>query len=133
MAIIKDTLAAVSGKGLKYESSQELDELELDEQGIVDPSVPAKYRGTATDKRDMHTLGKVQVLRVSTETARMLDRRSASSVSVIFGDLADNRLFYLAQFQIRDHAGLCKHGHLHLGDSTIVRPRRPLLLVCFQI
>jgi hypothetical protein len=50
---------------LKEISSGRVNEVELDEQGIVDPSVPVKYRGTVTDKRDMQTLGKVQVLRVS--------------------------------------------------------------------
>lgn len=73
MTMIKDAIAVVSAKGLRYESSQELDVLELDEQGIVDPSVPAKYRGTATDKSDMQTIGKVQVLRVSIETSRSVD------------------------------------------------------------
>lgn len=36
------------------------------EDDNIDPSVPAKYRGTATDKRDMKVLGKQQVLRVRT-------------------------------------------------------------------
>jgi hypothetical protein len=33
-----------------------------------DVGVPARYRGTATDKRDMVILGKKQVLRVSIPT-----------------------------------------------------------------
>jgi len=52
---------------MKGPSSQEVDEVGLDEQGVVDPSVPAKYRGTVSDKRDMQILGKVQVLRVSAQ------------------------------------------------------------------
>jgi hypothetical protein len=64
--IIEDGMAAVSAKGPKHESSQELDELE--EQGVVALTVPSKYRGTATDRRDMQTLGKLQVLRVSAGT-----------------------------------------------------------------
>ena len=39
--------------------------LEHDEKDDnVDPSVPVRYRGTSTDKRDMKVLGKTQVLRV---------------------------------------------------------------------
>lgn len=38
---------------------------DLDEDGVVSTTVPSKYRGTITDKKDMQTLGKVQVLRVS--------------------------------------------------------------------
>lgn len=55
----------MAGSMLKEISSGGVNEVELDEQGIVDPSVPVKYRGTVTDKRDMQTFGKVQVLRVS--------------------------------------------------------------------
>jgi hypothetical protein len=67
MSINKDTQAVVSAERFKYESSQELDD--LDEDGVISMTVPPKYRGTATDKSDMHTLGKVQVLRVSLDTA----------------------------------------------------------------
>jgi hypothetical protein len=59
-------MAENSTKGF---SPGEVDEVELEDQGIVDPSVPVKYRGTVTDKKDMKVLGKVQVLRVSAQTA----------------------------------------------------------------
>lgn len=36
----------------------------------VDPSVPAKYHGTAADARDMAILGKKQVLRVRQKGAQ---------------------------------------------------------------
>jgi hypothetical protein len=65
MATIKQGMADVSAERLRYESSQELDE--LGEQGIIDPNVPFKYGGTATNKRDMHNPGKSQVLRVSVQ------------------------------------------------------------------
>jgi hypothetical protein len=39
----------------------------VDESGVVAATVPSKYAGTASDKKDMQTLGKVQVLRVSTD------------------------------------------------------------------
>jgi myo-inositol-1-phosphate synthase len=52
--------AADSTKGVEYDSAQE-----LDEDGVIALTVPSKYTGTATDKKDMQTLGKVQVLRVS--------------------------------------------------------------------
>ncbi len=74
MSITADAVAVSSPKGLKYESSQELEE--LDEHGVIDPHVPSRYRGTVTDKRDMQTLGKVQVLRVSADRACAVDRRS---------------------------------------------------------
>jgi hypothetical protein len=54
---------------MKGFSPEEVDEVELEDQGVVDPSVPVKYRGTVTDKKDMKVLGKVQVLRVSAQTA----------------------------------------------------------------
>lgn len=65
MSITKEGMVDVKAEGFKYESSQELDE--LDEGRVIDSNVPAKYRGTVTDMKDMHTLGKVQVLRVSVQ------------------------------------------------------------------
>jgi hypothetical protein len=102
-------------------SSEGLEELDLDEQGIVDPSVPAKYRGTASDKRDMQILGKVQVLRVSNDTVGTFYRRSASNHPLIMWDLTDDYFPSPAELQVHHHARLRKHGHMHLGDSAVVR------------
>lgn len=48
----------------------EVNETPVDDVQIVgkddnDAGIPSRYRGTAADKRDMITLGKKQVLRVS--------------------------------------------------------------------
>ncbi|ERF72192.1 hypothetical protein EPUS_02079 [Endocarpon pusillum Z07020] len=71
MGDIKDSVPVVLAEGLKYESSREMMD-EFDEQGVVAPTVPHKYRGTVTDKRDMQTLGKVQVLRRNFKFVTML-------------------------------------------------------------
>lgn len=69
MSNIKAAEADVSAEGLKDEYLQELEQ--FDEHMVVAPTVPLKYRGTITDIKDMHTLGKVQVLRVSANRDRM--------------------------------------------------------------
>lgn len=47
------------------------DEVETGEEDFGDGDIPAEYLGTAADKRDMITLGKKQVLRVSNTTSKM--------------------------------------------------------------
>jgi hypothetical protein len=42
-----------------------VDDVQIVEKDDNDGGIPARYRGTAADKRDMITLGKKQVLRVS--------------------------------------------------------------------
>jgi len=39
----------------------------------VDATIPSKYRGTATDQRDMVVLGKAQVLRVRVHMTVVVD------------------------------------------------------------
>lgn len=78
MSDTKDSVPVILAKRLKYNSSHEMDE--FDEQGVGAPTVPHKYRGTVTDKRDMQMLGKAQVLRVSADTSCVVDRRSLSNV-----------------------------------------------------
>jgi hypothetical protein len=56
-------------------------------------NVPAKYRGTDADKRDMTNLGKKQVLRVSI-------------CSQVKRDLAD---LVAAELQLHNHARICLH------------------------
>ena len=59
----KEELAVVSlAEDLRGETFNQNVEKELDEPGAI----PAKYRGTAADRRDMNILGKKQVLRVCT-------------------------------------------------------------------
>ena len=53
-------------------------------------TVPAKYRGTAADKKDMLVLGKKQVLRVSA-----------------LHDSFNHVNHEIAEFQIRHHARIC--------------------------
>jgi hypothetical protein len=61
MGPAKAELAVVSlTEDLKGETFNQNVEKELDEPGAI----PAKYRGTAADRRDMSILGKKQVLRV---------------------------------------------------------------------
>lgn len=61
MGPAKAELAIVSlTEDLKGETFNQNVEKELDEPGAI----PAKYRGTAADRRDMSILGKKQVLRV---------------------------------------------------------------------
>jgi len=61
MSLTKTELAVVSlAEEPTGETSDQDVEKELDEPGAL----PAKYRGTATDRRDMSMLGKKQVLRV---------------------------------------------------------------------
>jgi hypothetical protein len=45
-------------------SPHQYEEKELDEPGVV----PARYRGTAHDKKEMSVMGKQQVLRVGKAT-----------------------------------------------------------------
>jgi choline transport protein len=42
-----------------------VEDVQIVEKDDTDGGIPARYRGTAADKRDMITLGKKQVLRVS--------------------------------------------------------------------
>ena len=56
LEMTEDKAVAVSAKGVKYESSHEMED--LTEDGVVASTVPSKYRGTITDKEDMRTLGK---------------------------------------------------------------------------
>jgi choline transport protein len=42
-----------------------VDDIQIVEKDTDDGGIPSRYRGTATDKRDMMVLGKKQVLRVS--------------------------------------------------------------------
>ena len=61
MGPAKAELAVVSlTEDLKGDTFNQNVEKELDEPGVI----PAKYRGTAADHRDMIILGKKQVLRV---------------------------------------------------------------------
>lgn len=50
-----------------------------DEKLLVDSHVPEKYRGTATDKHDMATLGKQQVLRRNFKVREHRENRGLSS------------------------------------------------------
>ena len=69
MNILEDKSLALSAERVKCETSQEFEALGEDE--LVASTVPSKYRGTVTDKEDMRTLGKTQVLRVGDEVYRM--------------------------------------------------------------
>ena len=42
-----------------------VDDVQIVEKDDNDGGIPSRYRGTAADKRDMITLGKKQVIRVS--------------------------------------------------------------------
>jgi choline transport protein len=63
MGLFQKNRVTTQEESVKYEDSHAIDDLN---DGVVLSTVPAKYRGTNTDKKDMQTLGKVQVLRVST-------------------------------------------------------------------
>lgn len=52
------------------------------EDDNIDPSVPAKYRGTLADKQDMKVIGKQQVLRVCSSTILLESDEPDTSDSV---------------------------------------------------
>lgn len=58
MSVQKDAIS--SAEEQNGGSPHQYEEKELDEPGVV----PARYRGTAHDKREMSVMGKQQVLRV---------------------------------------------------------------------
>ena len=95
--------------GQKVASTSSLEKQDVETYDVEDYSdeqnnaVPAKYRGTAEDKKDMSVLGKKQVLRVST----------------IVDSLNDTDLG-TAQLQVHHYAGLREHGNGQLGGSTSV-------------
>lgn len=47
----------------KEEQQLDCSESPIDDDNVISPDVPVKYRGTAVDKHDMNMLGKRQVLR----------------------------------------------------------------------
>jgi hypothetical protein len=55
---------------------QPVEEGQSVEKESNDEGVPLRYRGTASDKRDMHIMGKKQVLRVGADHTSTLYRRS---------------------------------------------------------
>lgn len=53
-----------SKEGLQVNHAQ-VNDVRMVEKEDIDEAIPSRYRGTAADKRDMFSLGKKQVLRVS--------------------------------------------------------------------
>lgn len=56
-------------------SPHQYEEKEIDEPGVV----PARYRGTAHDKKEMSVMGKQQVLRVGTMVPNIMSHSDSSS------------------------------------------------------
>lgn len=113
MASMKPEPAVVSlTEEPKADSFDQKEENDFDEPATV----PAKYRGTAHDKSEMIMMGKKQVLRVC-----VLAKLSRCPPPYL---QRDYHLFLpltcAAKFQVSHDAGLCKHRHGQLGDSSPV-------------
>lgn len=99
MSVQKDIIASTEERN--GGSPHEYEVKELDEPGLV----PARYRGTAHDKKEMSVMGKQQVLRVWKYTPLL--------VSVLTA---------VAEFQVRYNGGLRVDRYGLLGNLTAVRP-----------
>ena len=70
-------------------------------------AVPEKYQGTPHDQKEMNMMGKEQVLRVRAASVKF-----GNAFQIVRNgslDVVDK--VNVAQLQILQYAGLCKHGH----------------------